>query len=315
MKPKLVISKCLGFENCRYNGQTIPDKFVDKMTQYADVITVCPEVEIGLGIPRQPVRLGRDGDTIRMIQPATEEDVTEKMADFTKDFLGSLECVDGFIMKNRSPSCGINDVKVYHNLEKLSAANRGSGFFGGQLETYFPLSAIEDEGRLKNLPLREHFLTKLYTIARFREVQKAKTAGALVKFQTEHKYLFMAYNQSAYREAGKIVANHEHYDMDQVLALYQEKLVKILAKPAKSQANINAIHHIFGGFSKNLGKEEKQFFLNTVEEYRDERIGLTTIIHMLKAYAIRFESKFVMDQVFLNPYPDYLVNLSNSGKK
>ncbi len=315
MKPKIIVSKCLGFENCRYNGQTIPDKFVDKMTAFAEIITVCPEVEIGLGIPRHPVRLGRDGDDIRMIQPAEEKDVTEKMADFTRDFLSSQKDVDGFIMKNRSPSCGINDVKIYHNLSNLSSSNRGQGFFGGQLETYFPNAAIEDEGRLKNLQIREHFLTKLYTNTRFRSAKKQGTMKALVEFHTRHKYLFMAYNQSAYRTGGNIVANHDKLPVPEVYALYEANLTEILAKQAKPAANINSIHHIFGGFSQNLSANEKQFFLNTVEEYRDERVPLTTVIHLLKSYAIRFDSQFVKDQIILNPFPDDLVNLANSAKK
>jgi len=315
MKPKLVISKCLGFANCRYNGQTIPDKFVEKIVTTADVITTCPEMEIGLGVPRQPIRLGRDGEDIRVVQPAENRDVTEKMTEFTENFLSSLQDVDGFIMKNRSPSCGINDVKIYHNLSSLSSSNRGPGFFGGKLAEYFPLAAIEDEGRLKNLPIREHFLTKLYTNLRFRAVKKAGEMKALVNFHTVHKYLFMAYNQAAYRDGGKIVANHEKLPFPQVMEIYEKNLIRIMEKPAKPAANINAIHHIFGGFSKNLSKDEKQFFLNTVEEYRDERVPLSTVIHLLKSYAIRFDSKFVKEQIFMAPFPDDLVNLSSSGKR
>ncbi len=315
MKPKIIVSKCLGFENCRYNGQTIPDKFVDKMKEFAEIITVCPEVEIGLGIPRQPVRLGRDGEEIRMIQPAEEIDVTEKMAAFTRDFLSSHNDIDGFIMKNRSPSCGINDVKIYHNLSKLSSSNRGQGFFGGQLEIYFPSAAVEDEGRLKNLQIREHFLTKLYVNTRFRATKKENTMKALVEFHTRHKYLFLAYNQSAYRTGGKIVANHDKLPVPEVYTLYESNLIQILAKAVKPANNINSIHHIFGGFSQNLSSNEKKFFLNTVEEYRDERVPLTTVIHLLKSYAIRFDSQFVKDQIFLNPFPDDLVNLRDSGKR
>jgi len=315
MRPKLVVSKCLGFENCRYNGQTIPDKFIEKLSNFADIITVCPEVEIGLGIPRQPVRLGRENDTIRMFQPATELDVTDKMLNFSQEFFSQLSNIDGFIMKNRSPSCGINDVKIYHNLDKLASSNRGQGFFGGKISHYFPNAAIEDEGRLKSLQIREHFLTKLYTIRRFRDVKESNSMKELVKFQTDHKYLFMAYNQEAYRDGGRIVANHEKFAIEKVIEIYELNLSRIFVKPAKSQANINAIHHIFGGFSSNLSKDEKIFFLNSVEEYRDERISLSTVIHLLKSYAIRFDSQFVKEQVFLNPFPDELMNLSNSARR
>ncbi len=315
MIPKIVISKCLGFEKCRYNGQTIPDRFVEKICDFAEVITVCPEVEIGLGIPRKPVRLGRREDKIHMIQPATDQDVTDKMANFTTKFLSKIKNIDGFIMKNRSPSCGINDVKIYHNLEKLSAANRGKGFFGGQLADYFPHAAIEDEGRLKNLQIREHFLTKLYTNMRFRHAKNKQQMNALVQFHTEHKYLFMAYNQAIYRKAGKIVANHEKHPLQSVLNNYEEKLTALLAKAPKPGANINALQHLFGGISDQLTKEERKFFIDTVEEYRDERIPLNTVIHLIKSYAIRFDNQFILDQYFMKPFPEELVTLSDSGKK
>ncbi|MBN2279156.1 MAG: DUF523 and DUF1722 domain-containing protein [Candidatus Marinimicrobia bacterium] len=315
MKPRIVVSKCLGFDQCRYNGQTIPDKFIEKLTEFAEIITVCPEVEIGLGIPRHPVRLGKKGEKTYLIQPATDLDVTHKMETFTSTFLSSLEDIDGFIMKNRSPSCGINDVKIYHSLNKLSASTRGTGIFGGSIQDFFPFAAMEDEGRLKNLSIREYFLTRLYVNLRFRSVKKSGNMKSLVKFQTEHKYLFMAHNQEAYRTGGQIVANHEKDTFEKVIKKYEENMSRIMKKPAKIQATINAIHHIFGGFSKNLSKDEKVFFLNTVEEYRDERITLTTIIHLLKSYAVRFESQFVKDQIFLNPFPADLVSSANSGKK
>jgi uncharacterized protein YbgA (DUF1722 family) len=155
----------------------------------------------------------------------------------------------------------------------------------------------------------------LYTNTRFREARETGEMKTLVKFHTQHKYLFMAYNQAAYRDGGRIVANHEKLPVNKVFENYENNLVRIMAKAAKPAAIINAVHHLFGGFSKNLSKDEKQFFLNTVEEYRDERIPLTTVIHLLQSYAIRFDVKFVKDQVFMNPFPDELVNLSNSAKR
>ncbi|MCF7886735.1 MAG: DUF523 and DUF1722 domain-containing protein [Candidatus Marinimicrobia bacterium] len=313
-EPKVVVSQCLGFKKCRYNGQTIPDDFVEKLGDFVNYTTVCPEEEIGLGTPRDPLRIGKKDDEIRMVQPATGKDVTKKMQKFTASFLEGLDQIDGFLMKNRSPSCGINDVKVYHHLDQPTGSDRGEGFFGGQLAEYFPGTAIEDEGRLKNYKIREHFLIKLFTNARFRKINQKQQMKDLVKFHSNHKYLFLAYNEEAMRACGSIVANHEQHSAAQVFSNYREKMHEILAKPPKYTAIINTLHHIFGGVSDNLSQDEKQFFLNSVEEYRDERIPLSTLNHMLKSYAIRFDNDYLKNQVFLEPYPRDLVEITDSGK-
>jgi uncharacterized protein YbbK (DUF523 family) len=162
-KPIIVVSKCLGFDHCRYNGLIINDDFVEKLKAYVEFKPVCPEVEIGLGIPREPIRVVDIGGDIRLIQPDTGRDLTETMQDFANSFLDSVGTVDGFILKSRSPSCGIKDVKIYSGTKNDSMVlEKSGGFFGKAVIEKFPYLAIEDEGRLKNFRIREHFLTKLY---------------------------------------------------------------------------------------------------------------------------------------------------------
>ena len=166
VKPVVVVSKCLGFAHCRFNGLTISSHTVDKLKPHVDFKPVCPEVEIGLGVPRDPIRVVKEAGKLRLLQPATGNDVTGKMTEFAESFLGAVEDADGFILKSRSPSCGIKDVKMYSDMEKRSSGVRGSGFFGGAVIDKFPNLPVEDEGRLTNFRIREHFLTKLFTIAR-----------------------------------------------------------------------------------------------------------------------------------------------------
>lgn len=313
-RPRVVVSKCLGFKRCRYNGQTVRDRFVERLGDYVDYITVCPEEEIGLGTPRDPVRIGRRGDEIRMVQPATEKDFTDKMLDFVSTFLDGVENVDGFLMKNRSPSCGINDVKIYQNLDKPTGSQRGKGLFGGIIADYFPGAAVEDEGRLKNFGIREHFLTELFTNARFREISKGAKMKDLVDFHSSHKYIFMAYNEKAMRECGSITANHEQLPAGEVYRLYRDKMMEIFASGAKYTSIINTVYHIFGGISDNLSGGEKKFFIDSVEQYRDERIPLSAIVQLLKSYVIRFDNEYLKRQVFFNPYPEDLVEITDSGK-
>jgi uncharacterized protein YbgA (DUF1722 family)/uncharacterized protein YbbK (DUF523 family) len=313
-RPIVVVSKCLGFDSCRYNGQIVNDRFIHLLKPFVEFITVCPEVEIGLGVPRSPIRIALRDDKKVLYQPATERLVTDQMVAFTDQFLTSLADVDGFILKNRSPSCGSGDVKIYQGFEKTAGSTRGSGFFGGEVLERFSGLAIEDEGRLKNFAIREHFLIKLFTLARLRKVRNEKTMKALVQFHSRHKLLFLAYHQAGYRQAGKTVANHEKLPIENVLERYEEQVKLILTKMPNYKSMINSLQHAFGGISDGLTKEEKIFFLNTIEEYRDERIPLSTVLHLLKGYALRFNNTYLLEQVFLQPYPVELMEITDSGK-
>lgn len=313
-KPRIVVSKCLGFGTCRYNGQVISDPFISKMQQYAAFLPVCPEMEIGLGMPRNPIRIILDDGRRRLYQPAAETDVTEKMERFTAAHLASLERIDGFILKNRSPSCGVSDVKIFKGYDAAASSVRGSGFFGAAIEEAFKGMPLEDEGRLRNFTLREHFLTKVYTFARLRLTRKAGTMGALVDFHTRHKLLFLGYNQAGYRAAGPIVANHEHLDFATVTDRYETALKSIMEQPPRDRSMINALQHAFGGVSDDLSHQERAFFLDSLEEYLDERIPLSTLTHLLKSWAVRFNNSYLLSQTLLDPYPKELVMISDSGK-
>ena len=314
-RPIVYISKCLGFDHCRYDGQMIENSFIKKLGDYVEFRPVCPEVEIGLGIPRKPIRIVAEDDTYFLYQPATGKDVTQEMEDFVNRFLSDITEVDGFLLKNRSPSCGPQDVKIYPGFENVSRTFRGSGFFGGEVLERFRGLAIEDEGRLRNFTIREDFLTKLFSFARFREAKRERTIRALMDFHSLHKLMLMGYNQSQMRLMGKILANHEQADLQRVANKYEEHLKLALAKAPRFQSIINVLQHAFGGFSKKyLSSEEKQFFLESLEEYRDERIPLSAILQVLRAWAIQYQNSYILTQSFMNPYPKELVEITDSGK-
>jgi uncharacterized protein YbgA (DUF1722 family)/uncharacterized protein YbbK (DUF523 family) len=314
LKPRVVVSKCLGFDRCRYNEEIIPDGFVEKLSDHVEFIKICPEVEIGLGIPRAPIRIVEKAGELTLFQPDSGKYFTKKMINFTDKYLSSLTNIDGFILKNRSPSCGPADVKIFQGLDKSAGAYRGSGFFGGEVVKRFIAAVIEDEGRLKNFTIREHFLIKLFTLARFRMTQNNGNMGALVKFHSEHKLLLLAYNQAHYRLSGKIVANHEKHKSGKVFQLYHQELIHILKTNPRYTAMINTLQHAFGWISNALSKEERQFFLKSLEEFRDERIPLSTILFLIHAWAIRFKNDYLSTQVLINPYPRELTEITDSGK-
>jgi len=312
--PNIVASKCLGFDSCRWNAVTIPCEITRKLQPYANFITVCAEVEIGLGVPRQPIRIVSMEGERRLIQPATGNDVTEKMLAFTVSFLASLQDIDGFILKNRSPSCGIKDVKEYPGLERVGAlTSKSDGFFGSKVLNMFAGLAIEDEGRINDFEIREHFLTKLFTLSSFREVKKSKKMHELVHFHTLNKFLLRAYNQKEMHILGRIVANPEKKEFEDIITSYEDHLKQALLHPAKCTANIDVLMHAFGHVSKKLTHEEKTFFLDTLRKYRQGRTPLGAILLILNSWSIRFEDSNLIKQTFFHPYPEDLVDLKYLG--
>ncbi|MCB9482213.1 MAG: DUF523 and DUF1722 domain-containing protein [Desulfobacteraceae bacterium] len=315
IKPKIVVSRCLGFEKCRYNGETIVSEIVEILKKHADFITVCPEVEIGLGVPRDPVRVAESGGVKHLIQPASDKDYTAEINSWNRNFIQKFTDIDGFILKNRSPTCGIGDVKIYKGLSKTSSAYKGSGFFGEYVLDKFPFHPVEDEGRLLNYEIRDHFLVKLFAFTKFKQVKQGRTINDLNKFHSENKLLFMAYNQSGLKRLGKILASYNKSNKEIVFEEYEKEFVKIFSKKAGAGNFINVLQHAFGGMSDKLSSEEKKFFINSLEEFRDERIPLTTVTYLIHSMAVRFNNEYLINQTLLNPYPSDLIKTSDSGKK
>jgi uncharacterized protein YbgA (DUF1722 family)/uncharacterized protein YbbK (DUF523 family) len=314
-KPNVVVSKCLGFEHCRYNGEIIAAPFVQKMVPYVNFIVVCPEVESGLGVPREFLRLVTFDGEPRLLQPNTGHDHTEQMRSFVVSFLDSLTDVDGFILKNRSPSCGLNDVKTYASTKKGAAATKGQGMFGGAVMERFPQLAVEDEGRLNNFRIREHFLTRIYTLAAFRAVKASGAMKNLVWFQAENKLLLMAYSQKELRVMGKLVANPDKRLFDRVIADYEIHLCAALANPPRCGSHVNVLMHALGYFSYDLSSEEKAFFLDELQRYRDGKTPASSPRSILKSWFARFGQEYLERQTYFAPYPEGLLELTDSGKQ
>lgn len=313
-RPIVVVSGCLGFNACRYNGQIIEDKFIKRLSSCVEYITVCPEVEIGLGIPRDPVRLVKENNITILYQTATEREYTDKMEQFSINFLNSVNAADGFILKGRSPSCGIKDVKVYLGKKKASGTVKGEGIFASQVIKKYTNAAIEDEGRLTNFRIREHFLTKLFTMFKIRKVKESASISELVKFHGDNKYLLMAYSPKEQKILGRITANHEKKEFNQLIDEYLEHLGEAFSRPPRYTNYINALMHIFGYFSENLSTKEKVFVLDTLDKYREEKVPLSVPVNLLESYVIKYENPYLLKQTIWKPYPEELLDISSTGK-
>ncbi len=310
VKPRVVISRCIEFESVRWDGQIISSDFVKSLIPFVEFIPICPEVEIGLGVPRDPIRIVQVNGELRLIQPKTNLDLTEKMRSFTDSFLGSLEDIDGFILKSRSPTSAIKDAKIYPTTEKTVApTSKGPGFFGTAVLERFSNLAVEDEGRLRNPRIKEHFLTKLFTLTAFREVKTSDSLRKLVKFHSENKLLFKTYNQKESRTLGKIVANQKKKRFPEIIGDYEEHLSETLKRPPRCGSNINVMMNAMGYFSDKLSKEEKKFFLDSLEKYRAGKLPLSVITSLLKLWIIKFKEEYLMKQTIFEPYPKELIDI------
>jgi uncharacterized protein YbgA (DUF1722 family)/uncharacterized protein YbbK (DUF523 family) len=308
--PRIVISKCIEFEDVRWDGGRIASAFVRQLTPYIDPILVCPEVEIGLGVPRDPVRLVSSAGTMRLLQPRTEEDLTVKMTHFIQTFFDSLPAVDGFILKNRSPTSAIRDAKIYLNTEKnASPLRRGPGIFGAAVLNTFPHLAIEDDGRLRNPRIKEHFLTKIYTLASFRAAKTATASQALLKFHTENKLLLKAYSQKNLRNLGRLVATRDEQPDEAVVREYAAGLFAALRRPPRCGADVNVMMTAMGYFSQRLSSDEKKHFLALLEKYRNGTLPKSVVLGVLRSWILRFQSGYLGKQTYFEPYPEPLQDI------
>jgi uncharacterized protein YbgA (DUF1722 family)/uncharacterized protein YbbK (DUF523 family) len=309
IRPKIVISKCIEFDHCRYDGSLIPSDFVKALKPYVDFIPICAEMEIGLGVPRDSIRIVTVNGEPRLVQPTTGLDVTKRMKDFSAHFLSSLSDVDGFILKYRSPSCGMKDIKVYSGSAKAGAVSKMPGFFGGAVVDSFPDLAIEDEGRLRNLNIREHFLTKLYTLASFRKVKNEGSVSELLQFHTANKLLIAAHSQKETKVLGNIVANRENLGFAELARIYRRHLAEALKRPPKYTSKVNVLMHSLGYFSDQLTHDEKALFLQNIDRYKERRTPFSALLTMLQSWIARFGEEYLRNQTFFEPFPEDLIEL------
>lgn len=308
-RPNIVISRCIEFDHCRYDGSMITSDFVAALKPHAHFIPVCAEMEIGLGVPRSSIRIVSVKGELRLIQPATGLDVTDRMVSFSRSFLCSLSGIDGFILKFRSPSCGMKDIKVYSSQDGPSTATKAAGFFGGAVVKSFPDLAIEDEGRLRNNNLREHFLTRIFTLAAYREVEREVNMAKLIRFHSTNKLLLAAHSQKEAKVLGNIVANREGKDISKLLGEYHEHLAMALMRPPRYTSKANVLMHSLGYFSHELSSAEKAFFLQSIEKYKQKKLPFSAPLSILQSWIARFDEEYLKEQTFFEPFPENLIEL------
>ncbi|WP_273322689.1 YbgA family protein [Vallitalea guaymasensis] len=312
--PVIGISKCINFAKCRYNGDGDNNEFINRLNSFVEYVPFCPEVEIGMSTPRKPIRLVEVGNKIHLIQPATQIDLTDNMLEYTHSLMIKLKDVDGFILKTRSPSCGIKEVKIYQSDKKGATSRKGKGMVGGKItETYNHL-AIEDDGRLRNFKIREHFLTKLYVMAKFKKVKLSESIDDLKEFHSFNNLLMMAYNQLRLKELNKIINQSDSISFDDLVIVYEKYLAKIFRIAPRYTSNITVLLQCVDYFKKNISSEELNFIYNLIEEYKNHKVPFSAPLNVIKGYVIRFHIEYLMNQSFFDSFPKELMDVNDSGK-
>jgi uncharacterized protein YbgA (DUF1722 family)/uncharacterized protein YbbK (DUF523 family) len=302
---KIGISTCLLGENVRYDGGHKLDRYLrDLLGMYVTYVPVCPETESGLPIPREAMRLVGDVEDPRLVTINTRVDHTERIKSWGRQKLDQLkkENLCGFIFKSRSPSSGMERVKVYN--EKGHPMPKGRGIFAGMFMDRFPLLPVEEDGRLNDPGLRENFITRIFVFSRWLEVlEKGLSVGRLVDFHTKQKLLLMAHNVNAYRELGRMVAKAKDYDPDELAGEYISRLMSALKLSSTIKKNVNVLHHVMGYFKKELTSDEKQELLEIIKSYSDSLVPIIVPITLFNHYVRKYDKAYLRDQVYLNPHP------------
>ncbi len=305
---KIAVSDCLRGTECRYNGGHAQDDFVNHdLAKYADFYPFCPEAA-AIGTPRETIRLvGVDGQ-VKVLGSKSSKDFTDGIQAYNEQIIPKFlqKDIDGAVVKSRSPSCGMERIKVYRPDGQWygSSDPMQAGLFTDQLMKQAPELAIEEEGRLNDAWLRETFMLRVFTKARWREfLAQSPDLNDFQEFHRDHKYLLLSKNESLYREMGALVATTRKHNLNESLLGYQRKLYELLAYRSKRGQVRNVLDHIYGYFKKDISANEKNLYLETVQEFYDGIVPLIAVIKVLEQFLHHYGSDYLQTQVFFHPYP------------
>ncbi|MDC5706046.1 2-thiouracil desulfurase family protein [Vibrio europaeus] len=305
---KIGISSCVLGERVRFDSGHKLSKFVTKeLTPYFEFVPVCPEVGSGMPVPRPTIRLMSNEDRISLVEtkePTKEH--TQAVTDYSKSKVVELEREQlcGYIVCAKSPTCGMERVKVY---KKNSAENVGVGLYTNELMKAMPWLPVEEDGRLNDPVLKENFITRIYTLKDFYDsIGDEPTRGKIVAFHSRYKLTLMAHHPTSYKELGKLVANVKDYDIEEFYKRYRQGLMAAMTHRASRKNNTNVLMHLQGYFKRALSRSQKKELVQVIEDYRVGLLPLLAPLTLIKHYLAAHPDSYLENQAFLQPYPQEL---------
>ena len=306
---RIGISSCLLGETVRFDGGHKRDAFLsDRFGPFVEWVPVCPEVECGLGTPRESMRLVRGEHGVRLLTVKTAVDLTDQLEQFSRRRVAELDSEDlsGYVLKKDSPSCGLERVKVYdaHQVP----AKSGRGLFAARLVERFPALPVEEEGRLSDFRLRENFIERVFAYWRLRGLFGGRwSLGALVRFHTAHKLILMAHSPEGYRRLGRLVASARGVPGKEFERRYTELFMAALSVIATPRRHTNVLQHMVGYFKNQLDRESKAELLAAIEDYRRELVPLIVPITLVRHHVRVHDVAYLAGQLYLEPHPKELM--------
>ena len=309
---RVATSSCLLGEEVRFDGGHKHNGYLTKtLARYFEFVPFCPEVAIGLGVPRPPIRLMLKGKEARVVGVADPTlDVTEDLVEYGRSVAARLDDISGYIFKRGSPSCGMERVKIYS--EKGMPVESGAGFFAKTIMEERPLMPVEEEGRLMDPILRENFVERVFVYHRWQCLcRSGLTPAKLVDFHTKHKFSVLAHDEPVYRELGQLVAQAGSADLPQLAERYARLLMTVMKKRATRKLHSNVLTHMMGYLKDKIDGGDKTELLDIIDKYRHGQIPLIVPITLLKHHLRRHPDEYIARQYYLNPHPEELM-LRNS---
>ncbi|RVU29476.1 YbgA family protein [Neptunomonas marina] len=302
------ISACLLGQKVRFDGGHKQSRYcLNVLSDCFEFISFCPEVAIGLPIPREPIRLVGDADAPRVVGTKDPSmDVTDKLHAYAEEVFESHKELCGYVLMKGSPSCGMERVKIYHENGMPNISGRGA--YAARLMDLHPALPVEEEGRLHDPILRENFITRVFVYYEWqRSVMEQPTLHKVIQFHSRHKYQLMAHSYEGYRELGKYLATDApKAPLEEVLNTYILRLMEHLTKRANRKSHTNVLMHIMGYLKRDIDSETKQDLLDAIDQYRTSKVNLTVPLALLKHYLKRHGSDYIKSQAYLDPYPHEL---------
>jgi uncharacterized protein YbgA (DUF1722 family)/uncharacterized protein YbbK (DUF523 family) len=307
-KPKLGISACLLGAEVRFNGGHKESQLCTRaLTEYFEFVPACPEVAIGMGIPREPIRLVGDAENPQALGSVNRElNVTQALADYGVQMATELDDISGYIFMQKSPSCGLERVKVYRE-NGAPVDGGGRGIYAQAFCARHPNLPVEEDGRLNDPVLRENFITRVFAYAAWHELLKAGlTRRSLTEFHSRYKYQLMANDPVQYKALGNLLGNMGRSDPNDIAAQYFSELMAALKKCATRRTHTNVLQHIFGYLKQVISAEDKQEVLHVIGQYRLGIVPLVVPLTLLKHYFRQYPDPYIAQQVYLQPHPENL---------
>jgi uncharacterized protein YbgA (DUF1722 family)/uncharacterized protein YbbK (DUF523 family) len=300
------ISACLIGEKVRFDASNKPSKFcINELSNHVSFKSFCPEVAIGLPIPRPTIRQIKQNDMISVSRPDGTGDVTEALAAYGKKVASLTKDLSGYIFCAKSPSCGMERVKVY-SPQGNSLKSTGIGIFANEIMKANPLLPCEENGRLNDSLIRENFIARVYAYKHWQQLSASGlTKHKLTTFHSQYKYTVMSHDLVSYKELGQLLARSD-IALEDMAEQYISGLMQALKTMATRKKHANTLAHMQGYFSKHLRSFERQELTQQINDYRLGLVPLVAPLTLIKHYLLQYPKNYLSRQAYLSPYPDQL---------